>query len=119
MKQSSLRIVIVILTLITTVIHLALGIAGIASGNPDVFSVLFVFNGLGYIGLLLALYAPNFPVFSTNRMLAHYAMIGYTALTFVLYFVFNGFASMGIAAIIAKSAELLLIIATFWHMRVE
>lgn len=119
MNRSLLRTAVIILALITAAVHLALGVGGIAGGNPDAFSILFVLNGLGYIGLLAALFAPNIPVFSGNRRLAHFLMIGYTAVTLVLYFVFNGFAGMGVAAVIAKLAELLLIIATFLHMRAE
>ncbi len=119
MKQSTLRITIIILALITAVVHLALGVGGIAGGNVDTFSILFVLNGLGFIGLLAALFIPNFPIFSSNRGLAHFLMIGYAAVTLVLYFVFNGFAGMGVAAVIAKLAELFLIIATFLHMRAK
>ncbi len=119
MNKSVLRIAIIILTLTTAVVHLALGIGGITSGEADMFSIPFLLNGLGYIGLLAAMFVPGFPVFSGNRKLTHFLLIGYTALTFVLYFVFNGFADMGPAAIISKLAELLLIIALFLHMRVE
>jgi hypothetical protein len=110
---------VVIFALVTAGVHLALGVAGLAGGNADAFSVLFVLNGLGYIGLLAALFVPGFPFFSSRRSLTHFLMIVFAGLTFVLYFVFNGFADMGAAAIVAKLAELLLIAATFLHLRAE
>ena len=121
MKQSTLRIAIIILALTTAVVHLAIGVGGIAAGRLDTFNILFVLNGLGFIGLLLALFAPNFPFFSSNRGLAHFLMIGFAAVTFVLYFVFNGWTvtGMSVAAIVAKLAELLLVIATFLHLRAQ
>jgi hypothetical protein len=121
MKQSTLRIAIIILALTTAVVHLALGVGGIAGGRLDTFNILFVLNGLGYIGLLAALFVPNFPFFSSNRSLTHYLMIVFAAVTFVLYFVFNGIdpTGMGVAAIVAKLAELLLVIATFLHLRAK
>lgn len=121
MKQSTLRIAIIILALTTAIVHLALGVGGLVGSNPDNFSILFVLNGLGYVALLAALVLPNVPFFSSNRSLTHFLMIGYTALTFVLYFVFNGIdpTGMSIAAVVAKLAELLLIIATFLHLRAQ
>ncbi len=117
MTRSMLRWVIAILTIITALVHLFLGISGIA--NPQfsmgAMSYIFVLNGLGYLGLLAALLVRGFPFFSTQPALTHWLFILYTAVTFVLYFVFNGF-SFGPAAIVAKLAELLLIVALFLHM---
>jgi hypothetical protein len=115
MTRSTLRWVIAILTIITALVHLFLGISGVTSDTPDTLSYMFVLNGLGYLGLLVALLVPGFPFFSTRPTLTHWLFILYTAVTFVLYFVFNGF-SFGPAAIVAKLAELLLIVALFLHM---
>jgi hypothetical protein len=115
MTRSTLRWIIAILTIITAAVHLFLGISGITSPNPGALSYLFVLNGLGYLGLLVALLVRGFPFFSTRPILTHWLYILYAAVTFVLYFVFNGF-SFGPAAVIAKLAELLLIIALFLHM---
>lgn len=114
MNRSTLRIAIIVLTLITAGVHLALGLAGVF-GEPDMLSYAFVLNGLGYLSLLAALFM-NIPFFRDNRPLAHWLLMGFAALTFILYFVFNGF-TFGPSAIIAKGAELLLIIATFLHLR--
>jgi len=74
-------------------------------------------NALGYLALLAALFVPNVPVFADNRALAHYLMIAYAALTFVLYFMLNGFSHLGAAAIVAKLAELILMASTWMHLR--
>jgi hypothetical protein len=116
MNRSTLRIVIIITAVITALVHLALGIGGIAGGDPGMLDYLFVLNGLGYLTLLAGLFVPNFPVLGGNRALAHYLMIIFAGLTFVLYFVFNGFSNIGAAAIVAKLAEIVLIIATFMHL---
>jgi hypothetical protein len=116
MNRSTLRVVILVLAAVTAIVHLALGIGGIVSGQGGAFNIMFVLNGVGYFALLAALFLPGVPVFGNNRAAAHYLMIAYTALTFVLYFVFNGFSEFGTAAIVAKSAELLLIIATVLHL---
>jgi hypothetical protein len=118
MNRSTLRWIIAVLTIITALVHLFLGISGITGPHPGTLSYLFVLNGLGYLGLLAALLIRGFPFFSTRPALTHWLYILYTALTFVLYFVFNGFP-MGPAAIVAKLAELLLIIALFLHMGAE
>jgi hypothetical protein len=119
MNRSALRIAIIIFTLTTAGVHLALGIGSLASGNPDSLSIPFILNGLAFLVLLAGLYIPNFPFLADNYKLTHYLMIALAAVTLVLYFVMNGFGEMGPAAIIAKLAEALLIIATFLHLRAE
>ena len=116
MNRTTLRWAIIALAAVTALIHLALGIAGIAGGAPGALDFPFVLNGVGFFALIAALFAPNIPLFSGNRALAHYLMIAFAAITFVLYFVFNGFTNFGGAAIVSKLAELLLIIAVFMHL---
>lgn len=116
MNRSTLRIAIIVLTLITAGVHLAFGLAGLFGGDLGGFTIPFVLNGLGYLSLLAALFM-DVPFFRDNRPLAHWLLIGFAALTLILYFVFNGFSNFGPAAIITKGAELLLIIATYMHLR--
>jgi hypothetical protein len=115
MSESLQRGLIVVLAAITAVVHLWLGIGGLLNG--DFSLVMFVLNGLGFIGLLAAMFVPGIPIFSTRRKLAGYLMIGFVALTFILFFVVNGFSYWNAAAVIAKLAELLLIVVTFAHLR--
>ena len=76
-KLGSLQIGVIVLTLITAVIHLTLLF-------PD---VLFILNGLGYLGLLAGLYF--LPQLAGQRSLIRWAFIGYTVLTITLFFVMN------------------------------
>ena len=90
------------LTIATASIHLILGIGNFPNGGW-----LFVLNGIGYVVLLAALYF--FPQMADRRSMVLWVFIGYTAVTFILYFVFNGtdWSPMGI---VDKIIELVLII---------
>lgn len=85
---------IILTTLITAVIHLALGIP------------LFILNGLGYLGLLVLLYAP-LPALARFQPMVRYILIGYTVLTIVLYFVMAPLMALGL---ITKAVEVVLVI---------
>ena len=61
---------IILTTLITAIVHLSFGIP------------LFVLNGLGYLGLLVLLYAP-LAALERFRPAVRYVLIGYTVLTIV------------------------------------
>ena len=78
-----LQIGIVLLTLITAVMHIALGL-----GSSGTFMILFLLNGLGYLGLLGALYLPLAPL-QPFRGQVRWLLIGYALLTIILYFAFN------------------------------
>lgn len=79
---------------------------------------LFILNGLGYL-ILLALVALPIAYFRDHITLTHWTLIGFAALTFVLYFVLNGFGGFfrNPSAIVAKTAEILLIVTTFVRLR--
>ncbi|NLH08282.1 MAG: hypothetical protein GX484_11830 [Chloroflexi bacterium] len=115
MSRTTLRLVIAVLTIATASIHLFLGLTGLGDGVDTTFDILFILNGLGYLALLAALLG-WLPVLNTRPGLTHTLFIAYTALTFVLYFVMNGFSEFGSAAIVAKVAEALLIVALVVHM---
>lgn len=69
-----LRAGIVVLTLGTAFIHLQLNF-------PD---PVFILNGLGYLALLAALYVPV-PQLARYRSAVRWVLVGYAALTFVLW----------------------------------
>ena len=73
-SETILRIGIIVLTLATALIHLQLAF-------PD---PAFILNGLGYLGLLAALYLPIPPV-ARYRNLVRWALVGYAALSIVLW----------------------------------
>lgn len=65
-------------------------------------------NGLGYLGLLGALFLP-IPIIKDVRFVWRWLLIGYTALTIVMYFYYNGLGvdELGVAT---KVAEVILIV---------
>ena len=98
-SSPKLRIGIIVLTVVTAAVHLYL----VFQGLP-----LFVLNGLGYLALLAALYLPV-PRLLPYRNAVRWILVGYTALTIVLWLVITG----GISAAIGymdKVVEVLLII---------
>lgn len=94
-----LRLGVIFLTLTTAIIHLYLGSLGLP---------LFVLNGLGYLALLATLYLP-IPQLNPYRSSIRWVLVGYTALTIVLWLVITGGASTTIGYI-DKIVEVLLII---------
>jgi hypothetical protein len=100
-KLGSLQYAIIALTVITAVIHLALGLF-LGEINP-----MFVLNGVGYLALAAALYF--IPQLAGQRSLIRWVLMGYTALTIVLYFVLtpNIMSPVGLAD---KAVELILVI---------
>ena len=98
-KFGSRQWLILSLTLVTAVIHLFLP------------GALFKLNGLGYLGLI-TLYLVNFQFLSFPRNLIRWALVGYTALTVILYFVMqipSGGAFVSPLGIFTKILELVLI----------
>lgn len=101
-KLGSLQYAIIALTVITAVIHLALGLF-FGEINP-----MFLLNGVGYLVLLAALYF--IPQLAPQRSLIRWVLLVYTAITFILYFVFNWPDVWGPIGLIDKGVELVLII---------
>lgn len=97
------RYAIIALAVITALIHLGLGI----SNFGDALSYIFILNGIGYIALVVGLYF--IPQLAGQRALIRWALLGFTAVTFILYFVFN-FSSLTPFGLFDKAVELVLII---------
>ena len=94
-----LMVLVIALTVATALIHLLLGLSyGMG---------LFVLNGIGFLGLLLLMYAPV-DALRPVQPAVRYVLIAYTALTLVLYFVMAGQADP--LALITKAIEALLIL---------
>ena len=100
-----LQISIIVLTVATALIHLSRGLAiGVPGSRP--FPLLFYLNFIGYIVLLIALYAPQ--LLSMRRTI-RWTLIIYTALTVVLWMAITRFHSVFIGYI-DKPIEIALII---------
>jgi len=127
-RISFLQIGIILLTVITAVMHLYLGIrmgsmtggtapsgvapAGASSGGSSIMSllplslpVLFILNFVGYMVLLAALYLP---VLQRFQRLTRWLLIGYTAITILLWYLISGGHS-DLMAYIDKFVEVVLI----------
>src|SRR5262245_50789426 len=76
------QIAIILLAITTAAIHFSR-----AAADPEI-SVLFTLNGLGYLALVGALYAPWDQV-AKRRRLVRGILIGYTAVTIALYIVWG------------------------------
>ena len=108
-SSHALRLGVVILTVATAAIHLYLGLS---SGLP-----LFVLNGLGYLTLLAALYMP-IPRLAPHRNTVRWLLVGFAALTILLWLVIIGGNSTTIGYI-DKLVEVLLIILLVAEARVS
>jgi len=94
-----LRLGIIVLTVVTAAIHLYLGLSSGLS--------LFVLNALGYLALLAALYLP-IPQLVPYQNAVRWLLVGFTALTIVLWLVITGGNSTAIGYT-DKIVEVLLI----------
>lgn len=104
--SSPLQIAILLLAVATAVIHLILGV--------QVTDLLFILNGLGYLGLVGALYLPV-AFLSPYQGLVRCGLIAYTALTIILWAIING--QLEPVGLVTKAIEVLLIVALFVEMR--
>jgi len=77
---------IFLLTLATAFIHLFLAFTAIPYFGLNFGVMLFILNGLGYLGLLAALQLP-IPQLARFRSAARWALVAYAALTIVLWFI--------------------------------
>jgi len=102
---------IIIANLATALLHLSL--------FPQMGADPIVANGLGYLGLLAAYFMPM-PMFQKNHKMVWWGMVGYTALTMVLWIIMgdkNFVAGTSSATgYYAKAAEVLLM-AFLWADR--
>jgi hypothetical protein len=84
--SAGLGVGIFVLTLATAGIHLYLALTAIPYMGLNFGVMLFILNGLGYLGLLAALQLP-IPQLARFRSAARWALIGFAALTIVLFFI--------------------------------
>jgi hypothetical protein len=77
-RLDAIGIGIIVLTLITAIAHLYIG-----SKPDEELHTWFLLNGLGYLGLLVAFFLPQF---AQVHSLVRWALLGYTFLTIVLWF---------------------------------
>jgi hypothetical protein len=104
-RLGGMQIFILLLTAATALIHLWLGIsAGL---------IMFIANGLGYLALAAAAYLPIAPL-ANVRVLAKWALLGYTAITIIGWVLIGERNAIGF---IDKAIEVVLIILIFLDLR--
>lgn len=96
------RYLIVLLAVITSFVHLV--VLGFLFGAPQLLPIL---NGLGFLALTAALYF--IPQFAGMRSLIRWALIAYTAVTFILYFFLDSHPFTNTLGLATKAIELALI----------
>jgi hypothetical protein len=109
MKHSALHAVILITGLITAAVHLVL--LGLLPEHKD---VLFILNGLGYLGLL-GLFFTNPAIVASRRALMHYAFIAFAAVTIIAWVAIA--PERNALGYFTKLDELILIVALAMHLR--
>jgi hypothetical protein len=105
-KFGPLQIGIILLTVSTAVIHLALGIPNVAA-MPSMW--MFILNGIGYLVLVTALYLPQL---QKQRSLIRWALIAFTAITIIAWAVITRGDSSAIGYV-DKIIEVALIVLLF------
>jgi hypothetical protein len=117
MNRSSLRIGVIVLTVITLLIHAYLGLSSLGAPDMQSLAILWILNAVGYLGLLLSFlgYVPFF-----KGKLVEWALIAFAIVTILAWVLMSGVLKPGyhdILAYITKVDEVVLIIATFLYSR--
>ena len=100
MNQSTNRLAIIAFTVATALIHLVI------SGGSD---VLFILNGIGFLGLLGLIYLP-LDFLDPYRSLAAWGLAAFSLITIIAYFVVNPNPFGSALGLLTKAIELALII---------
>jgi len=113
-NHSVLRSAMILLTLITAVIHLFLGVSSLSDPDNTTLAVLFLLNFVGYIALLAAVLGliPFVPVPT-----AHYLLMAFAAATIVAWFITGDPGKLDPLALFTNADEVLLIIIAFLHLQ--
>jgi hypothetical protein len=102
------RIAIAGMTVFTAAIHFELSTGHVRPVSPDL-SVMFLLAGMGYLGTLVAAYAP-LPLLQPLHRLGRLGLIGVTASTIVAYFVVVGF-TFDTVSLVDKLVEAVLLVS--------
>ena len=112
-RIGTLQIGIIILTIATALVHLWLAYEQLSIGMMG--GTMFILNGLGYLGLLTALYAPLPIEFVTkNRSLVRWAMIAFAVVTILAWAAIGERNAIGYST---KAIEVVLVILLFVDSR--
>jgi hypothetical protein len=120
-----LPVVIIVLTAYAAIYHFYLAyylfewMASGAKAAPGVqmLAILFILNGLGYLALVSALYRPSL---QQVRRITGFLLIGYTALTMILWSILGNRSTMGLmdySVNIVEGVLLVLLLVKSWQER--
>jgi hypothetical protein len=104
--DTAIRVGVILLTLIAATVHLSLLF-------PD---PAFILNGLGYLTLLAALYIP-IPQLVPYRRVVRWALIGYAALTILLWVAIGERSMLGFLTTADEVALVILLLVEGRRMR--
>jgi len=118
-----LPVVIIVLTAYAAIYHFYLAyylfewMASGAKAAPGVqmFAILFILNGLGYLALVSALYLP---ALQQVRRITGFLLIGYTALTLILWYILGNRSTadlMVYSVNIVEGALIVLLLLKSWQ----
>lgn len=109
MSKANLRIAIIVLTVITAVVHLALNFGGLQPA--------FLANAIGYAVLLVVFFKwVNLGFLQGREKVVWYVFMAFTLVTIIAYFAVNGGESFSNpVGLLTKADELLLLIALWLH----
>ena len=106
--DTAIRVGVALLTAIAAAVHLSLLF-------PD---VAFILNGLGYLALLAALYLP-IPRLVPYRRVVRWTLIGYTALTILLWVAIGERSLLGFLTTADEVALVVLLVLEGRRMRIR
>lgn len=104
--DTSIRIGVVVLTLIAAIVHLSLLF-------PD---PVFILNGIGYLTLLAVLYLPV-PRLVPHRRVVRWALVGYTTLTILAWVAIGERTLLGYSTTAGEVALVILLLVENRRMR--
>ena len=112
-RIGTLQIGIIVLTMATALVHLWLAYEQLTIGMMG--GIMFVLNGLGYLGLLVALYV-RLPIefVTKNRSLVRWALIAFALVTILAWAAMGARNEIGF---IDKAIEVVLIVLLFVESR--
>ena len=114
MSKTTLRIAVIVLTLITAIVHLYLGVSSIGDSSLRTLTILWLLNGVSWFVLLGGVLGIT-PILKDNRALSHYGLMALAAATIIAWFMVGDRTE--IFGLVTKFVEVLLIIVTFMHLR--
>jgi len=119
MSRSNLRLAVIVLTVFTALVHLYLGATSVGDSQMRNLGILWLLDGIGYLVLLGGVLKIT-PVLKDREALAHYLLMGFAVLTIFAWVFMSGILTEDAQHPLAfpdKIVEVLLIAATFMHLR--